>query len=469
MAKFRVRFAPQPLKAPLESQLTSSTSSTSPRRHTKSRYGCRECKQSRLKCDETFPACQRCTRRGIPCHAAAREHRWQMQVPGLTLFPSSNGLDALLHAGGHLVRYWVEKASRILVTSEDENPFAYPIMEHLLSSQSLLHVVRSIASAHQHFFQESRLRQGLEERIKGIGSLRNELSRTSQSLHTLFLSVYLLGVSSSYFDSDLSDFGQEHLSAAEEIVRRMLADEECRRNHLTRFVVGVYVYWDMSCSFLASPREEFADPFSGDVYAFITTDMVGLQHPVTGPCIELFFVLAALGRYIRYTMAGGTRDHALELRLEEELLSWECADSEPSSTWQLTAEAFRKHGLIMFCRHCCSTSDEDALDTFPAIKHLTQQYAIDIVTSLSGIPVTSTHLALQPIPLVTAGAELTLAQGELRIETKARLLAIYSCSRIPSNLVAANLLDRIWQIAADGGSVGWLELLDQNNMKLRVG
>ncbi|KAK9241691.1 hypothetical protein V1506DRAFT_550005 [Lipomyces tetrasporus] len=37
------------------------------RSHTKSRYGCLQCKKKRIKCDEKKPSCDRCTRTGAKC------------------------------------------------------------------------------------------------------------------------------------------------------------------------------------------------------------------------------------------------------------------------------------------------------------------------------------------------------------------------------------------------------------------
>lgn len=299
----------------------------------------------------------------------------------------------------------------------------------------------------------------------------------SQQLHTLFLSIYLLGISSSFLDHKLQDYGHEHLEAARTVVNLILVEEVSRKHPMTRLVVGTFVYWDMSCAFLSQTSSNPIRNFEGPLYTFIFEEMAGFLHPTTGPCTGLFYILCTLGRYIRYVISGGIRDSDLELILEVKLLAWEFPDPEPCTMWVQTAEAFRKHGLIMLCRFCYPQSlalwedwtniDEQCADQ--NIDQLTQQYAIEIMTSLSAIPLTSTYLALQPIPLLTAGAELAVEDSHLRNESKSRLLALYSCSRIPANLVAANLLDRLWQLRMEGGSVTWPELLIQDNMKLRIG
>ncbi|KAF2166973.1 hypothetical protein M409DRAFT_66473 [Zasmidium cellare ATCC 36951] len=51
--------SPRPTEAP--SYLARKT-------HRKSRLGCLECKRRRVKCDETHPACNNCTRRSTPCN-----------------------------------------------------------------------------------------------------------------------------------------------------------------------------------------------------------------------------------------------------------------------------------------------------------------------------------------------------------------------------------------------------------------
>lgn len=362
--------------------------------------------------------------------------------------------------------------------SDDENPFGYRILERLSSSRSLLYSIKSISSAHQHFFQSSRIPASLEERIKAIRALREELSSGSQELHTLFLSVCLIGVSSSYLDSRHLDFGQEHLDAAKAILHLILVSESHRRNPLTSFIVGIYVYWDMSCALLISPDDNISHHgLSGDIHEFITDDMAGFHHAVNGPCTELFFYLARLGRYVGYILAYGIRDHTLERKLWEKLLFWTCPESHLNSMWAYTAEAFRKHGLIMLHRYCHPNQDvsmesdprAETAGPYQTTRGVIYQYAIDIMTSLSCIPVTSTHLALQPIPLLTAAAELTTEDRHLQDELKHRLLALYSCSRIPANLEAAHLIDETWQSRADGDDITWLGLLKLNNLKLRVG
>ncbi|OJJ07354.1 hypothetical protein ASPVEDRAFT_88608 [Aspergillus versicolor CBS 583.65] len=47
-----------------------------PRNRLKTRTGCQRCKQRRIKCDETYPHCSQCTRRGFDCPGYKRPLKW---------------------------------------------------------------------------------------------------------------------------------------------------------------------------------------------------------------------------------------------------------------------------------------------------------------------------------------------------------------------------------------------------------
>ncbi|KAF5601521.1 C6 zinc finger domain protein [Fusarium subglutinans] len=61
---------------------------------TNSHHGCLECRVKRVKCDEAFPVCRRCQRRGSVCMASTRPAQWQIEMPWLsnmTVFDSWPG------------------------------------------------------------------------------------------------------------------------------------------------------------------------------------------------------------------------------------------------------------------------------------------------------------------------------------------------------------------------------------------
>ncbi|KAH7339231.1 fungal-specific transcription factor domain-containing protein [Pyrenochaeta sp. MPI-SDFR-AT-0127] len=458
----------------------------SARRFHKSRYGCRECKQSRLKCDEMYPICQRCWRRGLVCHGAARERQWQIQVSSFYSSPNkttnSKASEYPLNVGEEsLIWYWIEKTSRILAPCEEENPFAHPVWEHLSISQSLLHVIKSISSAHQHFFEAAHLYDSLAERTKAMEALRLEIDTGAQPLHALFLSIYLLGISSSYLDGGMGDLGQEHLVAAEVLVDLMLKDRDLRKHPMTRWIVGTFIYWNMSCSFLEIPASNPVEQNNTEILRFILNDMAGYLHPINGPCTELFYIISTLGQYIRFAVEHGTQDDSLDIDLEMSLLNWSLPASDVPPAWVEIAEAFRKYALILLCRYrhlvfkphvpqeICLVGPDRNIAPIVEDDSLARRYAIEIIKTLSRIPVSSPYLMLQGIPLLTAGAELTYEDSDLRNESKFRLLALYSSSRIPASLAAVSLLESIWQTRMQGGEASWFQTVVDHKCKLRIG
>ena len=45
-----------------------------------------------------------------------------------------------------LLQYWLEKTNRIMTVCPENNPLSYPLLEHLVSTPSLLHVVQSVSA-----------------------------------------------------------------------------------------------------------------------------------------------------------------------------------------------------------------------------------------------------------------------------------------------------------------------------------
>lgn len=472
MTKYRVRFAavgPAPTGLPVVNQYQDKAE-----KKDKSRYGCKECRKSRVKCDETFPVCRRCARRGTVCHAAARESRWQINVSCLVLSQRTRAAylplaeSRMTTRDEILLKHWFEIVSRMMVTSpHEENPLSYPIAQYL-SCQSLVHVIMSISAAHQHFFNFQQLGDCLEERSKALQALRRELS-LGQPLHSSFLIVYMLGISSSYIDRNVVDFGKEHLFAAQTIIELIITDGSLRNDPMTHFIMGTFIYWDMSCAFLVDTLEQ--RPINiPSIYSYIIQTMPTRSHPVTGYSTEIFYLLSSLGRYLRGIAEGFDHDPELELTFEQELLNWEASNRDMQ--WKLTADAYRRHGLIMLYRLCgwctmypASLIPNRAQDT----DALLRAHSLEILANLAEIPLDSLLLNIQSIPLLTAGGELTKEDKPLREQVRSRFNAIYSSSRIPGHMSAQHLLVDVWERKDKGNDVTWLDVMLQYQWRLRVG
>lgn len=58
-------------------------------KQTKSRDGCRTCKEKRLKCDETKPVCQQCDKKGVQCEGYEKVLKWRPQEDTFRTKPTS--------------------------------------------------------------------------------------------------------------------------------------------------------------------------------------------------------------------------------------------------------------------------------------------------------------------------------------------------------------------------------------------
>ncbi|ETI24708.1 hypothetical protein G647_04077 [Cladophialophora carrionii CBS 160.54] len=80
----------QPLLPLAPRTVTQSSEEVSRRKQPKSRNGCVTCKARRMKCDESKPTCQQCSRRGVPCGGYPKYLRWKSVGPS-----KDNGLPRL--------------------------------------------------------------------------------------------------------------------------------------------------------------------------------------------------------------------------------------------------------------------------------------------------------------------------------------------------------------------------------------
>lgn len=449
------------------------------RHQRKSRSGCQECKARRVKCDETFPVCLRCQRRGSICLSKARSEQWQVETPWISgnTRTSNPGLGPELGiviqgsiVNKKLLRHWFEQTSRIMVLDHGANPLSLPITQYLPMSASLVHILQSISAAHEHFFSQQKLALSLEERSRALTCLRQELqSATTISLLSCMLTGYLLGISSTFIDEHVFDYGKEHLFALGRMIEMILTNPEARQSDMTQFVVGAYVYWNMTCSLLIDPDEQQPPCNSLEDYLM---RMRQSRHPINGLYTELFHLLGSLGRYCRSVLQYGVRDFEREQVFETRLTTWKIPP-EDELDWIVTANAFRNHGLLVLYRTCPpGRHAEDTLNGEDNGSPAHKQYlnlARDTSRQLLGIPVSSHFLSLQAMPLFTMAAELTKEDHELREQVVSRFKALFSFNRLPSNLYAIQLLRELWGLVDMGVHITWLELMLSKNWRLRLG
>lgn len=158
--------------------------------------------------------------------------------------------------------------------------------------------------------------------------LRLELETDYTPLTLQFWTCYLLGVSSTYIDQEMADYGKVHLVAAAELVASLRANT-CKEHDIWSIndIVGAFVYWDLSCSTLLEPVEQI--PRSQLMSAHVKT-MPSYNHTITGPFTELFYFLGDVGRYCRKVLDGHERDHLLEAAIQVKLESWDLTAQDTS-------------------------------------------------------------------------------------------------------------------------------------------
>lgn len=471
---FRVRFASGTKQQLLLDAHTSSSAATPPstvQRWKKSRMGCRECKARHVKCDETFPVCLRCQRRGSVCLSEQRSTQWQTEMPWLSPnSPSLGCFNSRANTNKRLLQYWLEKSSQMMSLDSSNNPLSFPLLPRLLESPSLVHAVQSVSAGHESFFDHTGLQTCLRERGLAIELVREELRDAESASISSLLTVFFLGVSAAWTEQGPYSYGKEHLAGAQAMLKFIMADKQHRNDPLITYLLGWFLYWDMSCSFIADP--DAPSPLDTTEVLQLLQESGDPFHPMIGFSAELYYLVGRVGKHCRLVIERGDRDFNLEKELEERLLSW----NPPSDHQHLAnlAIAYRNHALIMLFQICnapdrelrIARGTEPDLAEAEGTEAVIQSYAMQSLQRMLDTPSQEGSFNFQSIPLFTAGAELRRAEGNLRQEVVNRFKALYSCNRIAVNMWAADLLQELWSLRDAGIGISWIELLLQKNWQL---
>ncbi|KAJ5920158.1 hypothetical protein N7516_011016 [Penicillium verrucosum] len=475
MASFRVRFAPQRAYHPDQNKTNTAVpdKSESKPTHTRTRSGCRGCRQRRVKCDETFPVCLRCRRRGSICQPVLPASQWQPEVwcPGTAnpLSQLTQPINSDARVNFRLLQYWFERMSQIMSLDRDRNPMSFPIVKYLSASSSLVYIIQCVSAAHEQHFQPSQMTVSLEERSKALRNLRQELQSQSSGSPLCFLIILMLGMSSSWITTQPTDYGREHLLAAQASVDMTLEQQATVDDDLVHLSMGFYVYWDMACSFCLDIADH-PQPSRSRLADYVTAARSRF-HTITSHSIDLYFLLGQIGRYCRSITDGMPRDFVRETTFEAELNSYSSAEENPFA--YLLADAFRNHGLLMLYRLCGRTVhfaleaeiDNDEADMECPIRAL----ALRTLEMLFITPIDSPYVNLHTLPLLSAGAELGSMDTELRDRVIEQLQAVYSTNRIPPTLWVIELLQELWNLHDSGIEMTWLDLMLAKQWRLRIG
>ncbi|PTU16911.1 hypothetical protein P175DRAFT_0124054 [Aspergillus ochraceoroseus IBT 24754] len=460
-SKLRVRFAPIKFH---NTPAPNSIDQPEPKQRSRerSRQGCRECRAHRVKCDETYPVCRRCERRGFICRSVPRLTQWQVEVPCMLL-----ALGDIVNK--RLMQHWFEKTSQMMAIDPNENSLSFLMTRYFAESPSLLHICQSFSASHESYFPCRGPIIALEERGKALQKFRQDLEISEKSCtEAAFFTTILLACSSYWVEHDVMDFGHAHFVGARTILERLLELRQSASeiSQSTQFMVGVYLFWDMATSFLVHSSEQtpLGTPLMADAVQRIGTS----YHPMYGYCTEILYLLGIVGRYYRKVLDTGRRDPFLEVELETKLLLWS-APKHSNQPISLLAEAYRKQGLLMIslARAHIPLLDRDLTESEG--RSVIVQHARDTLAYLMKVPSTSWSLNFQSIPLIIAGSELTEEEVSLRQWVQERLRVIYSLNRCPVSLWAIELLEDVWALHDSGIMISWLERMLAKGQRLLLG
>ncbi|KAF9888898.1 hypothetical protein FE257_008268 [Aspergillus nanangensis] len=432
------------------------------RKHNRSRKGCRDCRQRKVKCDEEFPVCRRCQQRGSLCQSEPPAHGWHLELPWIFAHASSDPSAPISNADSNLLQWWFDNTCHIMVLNPLINPLSYPILEHLAASPALLHTVQSISAAHQKYF-DSRVITCFYQRSLALKLIHQELSSKQTPPIVLFLTIFMLGISSSWVDDSFQDFGKEHLLGAHAILDQILSDHENWEDPNVKTITGYYLFWDMAVSLL-SESDELPVIDTPEVQG-IVDKMENFFHPIGGYSVKIFYMLSILGRYFRTVLDKGQRDLLLELEWEDSLTNWVPRNEDPY-LFNL-CDAFRRKGLILL-NQVKFLSPVPGFDVEEYVTKEIQDHARYAVRELLSVPVTEHCVTIQAIPLTLAASELTAEDANERAETLTRLKAIFSSCRVRTVLYAMSLLEQLWHLHDSGTRITYHELMLRKKWKLSL-
>lgn len=429
------------------------------------------------------------------CTSRPKPSRWRLEKPWVAAalrspltaigFSPSNDFNpsnkqSLTAADAALLQWWFDFASNLMVLDLRSNPLSLPILEHLAVSPALCFALKAVSAGHKGSYTREAEVEYLENRSMALRLCRAELASNSVPLTTIFFAVLLIGISTPWM-GDIDDYGKEHLMGARAILNTLLAREEdgsSAYSPIMEHILAYYAWWDMGCSFSVDPRE--LPPLRTlDLLSTTSREPQSLNLRFGGCMIDLYHLLGLLLRYCMEVLRSGHTDPTYEERLERKLLDWHPSRARDEEE-ALLSGAFQRHGLIIFYRVCrlrraCVVAADD--EPWPgqnegeeedeeeaeaaALKAQIYQHATEIVSMILPKEINRPYLNALSIPLLTAGAELTVHDRELRHQVLETFASVYDECRNNTLYRAKGLLEELWILRDGGREISYLELMVQ--------
>ena len=421
----------------------------------KTRTGCMQCKKRKVKCDEALPRCSRCVARKEACTTKSRTSKWQGRTITFEQVEKTSKKDSLARTEDSILNYWFENGCQVMsIEPVTSNPFSFPLLESLSKSESLFHLVRSLSLANRANYETSQMAQSFEERGLALVALQKEIKNKSVPCGLLLLSTLFLGISSPWINGNPSDFGIIHLFAISAMINKAFAYGIGLTDKMFYLAIGLYIYWDMACSFLT--RFNQALPLREELFQVaIDLSTKRLPHPVTGIATQLIYILGKIGRYQRQVLDTKQRNIDQENLLEAQLTDWKMPPAEREL--QHIAECYRLTGFIMLY----SAKGDGLYDARITL------YAERVVDMLDEIPTNSPRVNFQGLVLMIVGGEIT--DPRRRAIVLARFQALYQIKKLQVNLHGAQLVKEVWALRAQGTSCSMLSVMRDHGWHIMLG
>ncbi|KAF2148649.1 hypothetical protein K461DRAFT_50880 [Myriangium duriaei CBS 260.36] len=316
---------------------------------TKVRTGCITCKIRKVKCDEIKPACKRCTDTGRKCDGyldlehlkKARQQqllvRRQHKSPSLVSDPQSDTsfLSKIVSDEDlHWVQYFSQQTAPALSGFADKDFWSCMLPQLSLSDSSIRHALIALGSSHAHFEAEAGTGLGasivkrdysLKHYNQAIVSLQRQIGGSSRTTESpLICCLLFICLECLYGNRSLV---LEHLRNGLNILdsTRFKVDTPGPVSFLMQKLNHIFSRLDAQSTLFGKPvspqvLEVAAAPSSMNFSSFI--DLTEGQQ-----LLDLLISLSL--NFIRSLhdecfaeLSGGVSKHALQRKLQEQLLSW---------------------------------------------------------------------------------------------------------------------------------------------------
>jgi hypothetical protein len=421
------------------------------------RNGCLACKRRKVKCDKTLPSCRHCQRRNELCQ---RPSQPDIVENALSRLPDSlvaeRGVN-VPNADWELLQDWGDRVCRILCNfTGKSNPLSFPL-ETLTRSRAATHTLQSLSAGYRGSFNLPQSARSFEERSKALKCLRQEIDDKDCATEAILFTVIILGHSSGWLSDETSDFGLEHLLAANTIINGLLRDDATTKSDLFYVALGMFLFWDMTCSFLA-PLECL--PTRNPLLAQVAKHMDAFRpvHPVVGISSELLLVIGSVGRLCRRVWEANVSHPTLERKLETQLLQWRPPTETPELEHAIVvARCLRSTGLVMLYGLDQTTEREELM----AIQVKT------VIETLKKVPTSSPYYGFQAFPLAVVSSEIT--DKDSREFFVREFDQLYQHNRLKSNHQALQLVQEIWAKCDSGHRVTLPQIMGQKGWSVMIG